>query len=52
MNKATKNFLGWSEIILAIVIALNQGLNWSGSLQYLWAVLLVIAGIWTFAAKA
>ena len=51
MNSGTQNFLGWSEIVLAILIALNQGLNWPGYLQYLWALLVVIAGIWTLAAK-
>jgi len=51
MDKGTKNFLGWSEIVLAILIALNQALTWPGWLQYLWAGLVVIAGIWTLAAK-
>jgi len=51
MDNGTKNFLGWSGIVLAILIALNQGLTWSGWLQYLWAGLVVIVGIWTLAAK-
>lgn len=51
MEKGTKNLLGWSEIVLAILITLNQALTWPGSLQYLWAILVVIFGIWTLVAK-
>jgi len=51
MDKGIKNFLGWSTVVLAILIALNQALTWPGGLQYLWAGLVVIAGIWTLAAK-
>jgi len=51
MDKGTKNILGWSQIVLAILIALNQALAWSGGLQYLWAILVVITGVWTLAAK-
>tara|TARA_Y100000034_G_C6705449_1_gene311346 strand:+ start:584 stop:721 length:138 start_codon:yes stop_codon:yes gene_type:complete len=32
-------------IVLGVLVALNEYLAW-GSLQYLWAVLLVILGIW------
>lgn len=51
MNEGTKNFLGWSEIALAILVTLNQAFSWAGWLQYLWALLVLGAGIWTLAAK-
>ena len=51
MDNGTKNFLGWSSIVLAILIALNQALTWPGWLQYIWAGLVVIVGIWALAAK-
>jgi len=51
MNNETRNFLGWSEIVLAILIVLNQALIWAGWLQYVWGGLVVIAGFWTLAAK-
>jgi len=51
MDKGTKGFLGWSGIVLAVIIALNQAFNWAGWLQYLWALLVLGAGIWTLAAK-
>lgn len=44
-------FLGWAAIVLAILIALNQALAWPGALQYLWAVLVLIVGIWGLASK-
>lgn len=51
MDKGIQSFLGWSEVILAILITLNQALAWSGWLQYLWAGLVVIAGFWTLGAQ-
>ena len=51
MDKSTKKILGWSGIVLAILVALNQALTWPGALQYLWAGLVLITGIWTLVAK-
>jgi len=51
MNNGIKSFLGWSQIVLAILVTLNQALKWAGWLQYIWAVLLLVTGIWTLAAK-
>jgi len=51
MDKGTISFIGWSEIILSILIALNQALLWAGWLQYVWAGLVVIFGFWTLAIK-
>lgn len=45
MDEGTQSFVGWAGIILGILVALNQGLGWGGSLQYLWAVLVFIQGI-------
>jgi len=41
MNKKT---MGWTAVVVGILIALTQGMGWSGSLNYLWAVLVVIWG--------
>lgn len=51
MEKGVQQTLGWAGIVLAILVALTQGMAWAGSLQYLWAVLVLALGIWTLAAK-
>ncbi len=50
MNKGTQNFIGWSGIILSILVALNQAYKWPGYLQYVWALLVLIIGIWALVA--
>lgn len=39
-----------ATIVLGILVALNQYLDW-GTLQYLWAVLVIVAGIWALTGK-
>jgi len=45
---ASKKMMGWGVVIVAILIALTQAANWSGSLQYLWALLVLIWGFMSF----
>lgn len=48
---STHQTIAWSGIALGVLIALNEGLAWAGSLQYLWGTLVVILGIWLLSAK-
>ncbi len=50
MEKGSKMFVGWAAIVDGVLIALNQLLTWPGGLQYLWAVIAVILGIWVLVA--
>ncbi|QQG38654.1 MAG: hypothetical protein HYS32_03550 [Candidatus Woesearchaeota archaeon] len=43
--------MGWAGIVLGVLVALNVALGWSDSLQYLWAVLVLILGIWSLMGK-
>jgi hypothetical protein len=51
MDKKTQQMVGWAAIILGILVAINQALVWPANLQYLWAALVVILGIWALVAK-
>ena len=42
--------LAIASIVLGVLVALNQYLNW-GNVQYLWAVLVILAGIWGLVTK-
>lgn len=42
---ASKNVMGYGAILLAVLVALTQAMSWSGSLNYLWAVLALVWGI-------
>lgn len=46
-----KQWIGWSTITLGVLVALNQGLAWGAGLQYTWATLIVLVGIWALMAK-
>jgi len=41
----SKEVLGWGAVVVGVLMALNQYLVWSGSLNYLWAVLVILLGI-------
>lgn len=41
----SKGMMGGGAIIMAILIALTQGLNWAGWLQYIWAIIVLIWGL-------
>ncbi len=44
----SKQTMGWGAVVLAILVALTEALTWSGSLNYLWAVLVLIWGFMSF----
>jgi hypothetical protein len=50
VSTATMQTLGWSGIILGVLIILNIALGWSPALEYLWGALAIIVGIWTLGA--
>jgi len=41
----SKGVMGGGAILVGILIALNESMTWSGSLNYLWAALVLIWGI-------
>jgi len=43
----SKPVLGWGAILVGILIALTEYLAWSGNVNYLWAVLVLVWGIAT-----
>ena len=43
----SKPVLGWGAILVGILIALTEFLTWTGNLNYLWAVLVLVWGIAT-----
>ena len=43
----SKPVLGWGAILVGILIALTEYLAWSGNVNYLWAVLVLVLGIAT-----
>lgn len=51
MESGTKQGIGWSAITLGVLVGLNQWLAWPAGLQYTWATLVVIIGIWVLMAK-
>lgn len=44
----SKSVMGWGAVIVAILMALTQALSWTGSLNYLWAALVLIWGFLSF----
>ncbi len=52
MNPQTKQTIGWTEIILGILVALTVALEWPIGLLYLWAVLVFFAGLWELSVRA
>lgn len=40
-----KKTMGWTAVVVGILIALNEALGWSGGLNYLWAVLVALWGL-------
>lgn len=40
----SKTFMVWSSVIVGILIALTEAMAWTGSLNYLWALLVIIWG--------
>lgn len=51
MEKSIQQTIGWSGIVLGILVALNEGLAWPGGLQYLWGLLVLGLGIWVLSIK-
>ena len=47
----TQQTTGWSAIILGILVALGIFFAWPLGVQYLWAALIALVGIWMVAAK-
>lgn len=44
----SKSVMGGGAVLVAILLALTEMLGWSGDLNYLWAVLVLIWGIAAF----
>ena len=41
----SKGMMGWGAVLVGVLIALTQYMSWSGSLNYLWAVLVLLWGL-------
>lgn len=39
-----KGLFSWSAVVVGVLIALTELMSWSGSLNYLWALLVLIWG--------
>ena len=39
-----KRFFNWSAVVVGVLIAATELMGWSGNLNYLWAVLVLIWG--------
>ncbi|MBI5061770.1 MAG: hypothetical protein HZB67_05660 [Candidatus Aenigmarchaeota archaeon] len=50
-NMASKIALGMPAIIIGILIAATEALNLMGTLNYLWAVLVLLWGVMVLAQK-
>jgi len=50
MEKGTKQVLGWANVILGALVALTLWLAWPAWLLYLWALLIVLGGVWQLTA--
>ena len=44
----SKTFMVWSSVVVGILIALTEAMAWPGSLNYLWAIIVII---WGFMCK-
>ena len=44
----SKQVMGWGAVMVGVLIALTEVMGWSGSLNYLWAVLVLIWGFMSF----
>lgn len=41
----SKSTMGWGAVIVAVLIAGTQYLGWSGNLNYLWALVVLVWGL-------
>ncbi len=41
----SKKVMGWGAVVVAVLMALTEWQNWSGGLNYLWAVLVAVWGV-------
>ncbi len=46
----SKTMQGWAAVVLGVLVALSQYLAW-GSLMYLWALLVLVLGVWVLVEK-
>lgn len=44
----SKSMMGWGAVIVGVLMAATEYLAWSGSLNYLWAVLVLLWGLSAF----
>jgi len=40
--------MGWTAVVVGILMGLTEFMGWSGSLNYLWALLVLIWGFMSF----
>ena len=40
----SKGVMSWSAVVVAVLIALTQFMEWPGMLNYLWALLVLVWG--------
>jgi len=46
-----RQMAGWASVVLGVLVALSTWLGWSSSLMYLWAVLVLLLGVWELMGK-
>ena len=44
----SKKTMGWSAVLVGILMALTEYMSWNGNLHYLWALLVLVWGIMAF----
>ena len=47
----SKAVFAWSAIVVGILIALTEAMAWSGTLNYLWALLVLVWGFLAMSKK-
>jgi hypothetical protein len=40
----SKGMMGWTAVVVGILIAATEFLGWNGNLNYLWAILVLVWG--------
>ena len=45
-----RQMAGWASVVLGVLVALSTWLGWL-SLMYLWAVLVLLLGVWELMGK-
>lgn len=46
-----QGIMSWTAIVVAVLIALTEFMAWSGNLNYLWALLVLVWGFMSMSHK-